>query len=234
MTACARLITVFGKRSLPEEIRALSGADELKAWDKRGAWPVSPGWSPPQETIAANVAQLSQSLAASVDGNNAALLVTSNGILRFFLKLVPGAFEDMAARGLLKVATGGCCALAREASSWRVVFWNRQPHSLALLGLCVRQGFLGFDGDQSLHGANFAVGEENIGDVDFLFLRACRYQKQIGGAEAHRMPEEIVSSLLEQHSPCIVALLTAADHVFFGELPGSDPPEHKAIEENEP
>ena len=114
-----------------EEIGALSGADELKAWDKRGAWPVSPGWSPPQETIAANVAQLAQSLATSVDGNDAALLVTSNGILRFFLKLVPGAFENMAARSLLKVATGCCSALAHEAGSWRVVFWNRQPHSLA-------------------------------------------------------------------------------------------------------
>ena len=115
-----------------EEIGALSGADELKAWDKRGVWPVSPGWSPPQETIAANVAQLAQSLATSVEDNDAALLVSSNGILRFFLRLVPGAFEALAENKELKVATGNCCALRQEGGVWSLVFWNRPPQRLGL------------------------------------------------------------------------------------------------------
>ena len=114
------------------EIHALGGADELKAWDKSGAWPVSPGWSPPQEAITANVTQLAEGLATSLREDDAALFITSNGILKFFLKLVPGAFEDMAASGSLKVSTGNCCALAFEAGAWRVVFWNRQPGRLAL------------------------------------------------------------------------------------------------------
>ncbi len=114
-----------------EEIQALGGACELKAWDVSGVWPHSPGWSPPQEVIAANVARLAESLAASLDSDDAALLVTSNGILKFFLTLVPHAFDDMAARGLLKVSTGHCCALHCQAGTWRVVFWNRQPASLA-------------------------------------------------------------------------------------------------------
>lgn len=114
-----------------EEIHALGGADELTAWDKSGIWPTSPGWSPPQEIIAANVAQLAQNLTMSLDSNDAALLVTSNGILKLFLKLVPGAFEDLAAKGLLKVSTGNCCALACDAGTWRVVFWNRRPDCFA-------------------------------------------------------------------------------------------------------
>ena len=124
-------ITVLWEAKSTEEIHALGGADELKAWDKFGHWPASPGWSPPQETIAANVAQLAQSLATSLDWNDAALLVTSNGILKFFLKLVPGAFEEMAARGLLKVSTGNCCALVCEAGTWRLLFWNQQPQCFA-------------------------------------------------------------------------------------------------------
>jgi broad specificity phosphatase PhoE len=114
-----------------EEIHALGGAEELKAWDKSGIWPTSPGWSPPEETIAENAAQLAHELVTSLHSDDAALLVTSNGILKFFLKLVPGAFEDMAARGLLKVSTGNCCALACEAGAWRVVFWNRRPDCFA-------------------------------------------------------------------------------------------------------
>ena len=114
-----------------EDIGALGGADELKAWDKNGIWPASPGWSPSQQTVITNVAQLSHDLAASLGKDDAALLVTSNGILKFFLKLVPGAFEAMAVSGSLKVATGNCCALTHEARAWRVAFWNRQPGSLS-------------------------------------------------------------------------------------------------------
>ncbi len=113
-----------------DEIQALGGGSELKGWNERGVWPSSPGWSPPYETIAANVAQLANDLAKSLNGDEVGLLVTSNGILKFFLKLVPGAFEEMAAQGALKVATGNCCALAFEAGTWRVAFWNRQPASL--------------------------------------------------------------------------------------------------------
>jgi probable phosphoglycerate mutase len=114
-----------------DEIQALGGADELKAWDKNGIWPASPGWSPSQETVTANVTQLAHDLAASLAKDDAALLLTSNGILKFFLKLVPRAFEDMAASGSLKVSTGNCCALAFEAGAWRIVFWNRPPGSLS-------------------------------------------------------------------------------------------------------
>jgi len=115
-----------------EEIQAMGGGDELDAWNKTGEWPHSPGWAPPAETIAANAAELAGECAAALGEGDAALLVTSNGILKFFLKLVPGAFEDMAARGALKVATGHCCALRHSARGWEVVFWDREPAQLTL------------------------------------------------------------------------------------------------------
>jgi probable phosphoglycerate mutase len=110
-----------------EEIHALGGEAELKAWNETGAWPHSPGWTPEPEIIAANVARLAGECAATLHESDAALLVTSNGILKFFLKLVRGAFEDMAAAGALKVATGNVCALCHSARGWEVVFWDRQP-----------------------------------------------------------------------------------------------------------
>ncbi|MGO8953906.1 MAG: histidine phosphatase family protein [Rhodomicrobium sp.] len=115
-----------------EEIHGFGGEVELKAWNERGEWPRAPGWTPPAETIAANVAQLAGECAATLGENDAALLVTSNGILKFFLKLVPGAFEDMAARGALKVATGHACALRHSERGWEVVFWDREPAQLGL------------------------------------------------------------------------------------------------------
>ncbi len=117
-----------GKSS--EEIRAAGGEAELKAWDRRGVWPSAAGWRPSEDAIARNVADIANGLAAALSGEDAALIVTSNGILRFFLKLVPGAFDAMAASDALKVATGNCCALAFEEGAWRIAFWNRQPPNL--------------------------------------------------------------------------------------------------------
>ncbi len=115
-----------------EEIQALGAGDELDAWNKTGEWPRSPGWTPPAETVAANVTELAAECAATLGESGVALLVTSNGILKFFLKLVPGAFEDVAAQGALKVATGHCCALRHSARGWEVVFWDRAPSQLEL------------------------------------------------------------------------------------------------------
>ncbi len=113
-----------------DEIREAGGEAELAAWDKRGVWPSTPGWSPPPDAIANNAAAAANELAAALSGEDAALAVTSNGIVRFFLKLVPGAFGAMQADGALKVATGNCCALAFENGAWRVAFWNRPPNAV--------------------------------------------------------------------------------------------------------
>ncbi len=114
------------------EIEALGGGAELRAWNESGQWPALPQWSPSPEAIAANIATLCAELAALREEDQAVLLVTSNGILKFFLKLVPGAFEEMASRGALKVATGHCCALAYNDQGWRLLFWNCAPHQLDL------------------------------------------------------------------------------------------------------
>ena len=110
-----------------EEINTLGGQAELAAWNEQGAWPKSPGWTPPEKTVSANIARFANELAATLESDDAALIVTSNGILKFFLKLAPGAFEEMAGKGALKVATGACCALQYDAKGWRVIFWNRLP-----------------------------------------------------------------------------------------------------------
>ena len=113
-----------------EEIDALGGKAELAAWNERGAWPSSPEWSPPEKTVAGNIARLANEMRASLDDDDCALIVTSNGILKFFLRLVPGAFDDMAAKGRLKVATGNFCALQYTDEGWSVLFWNKKPQPL--------------------------------------------------------------------------------------------------------
>jgi probable phosphoglycerate mutase len=114
-----------GKSS--EEIGERFGENELAAWNAFGIWPKSAGWKPLAEEIARDIMQLAAELSAAAAPDQAALLVSSNGILKFFLKLVPGAFEDMAEKKALKVATGNYCALEKAASGWKLLFWDRNP-----------------------------------------------------------------------------------------------------------
>ncbi|HZV21964.1 MAG TPA: histidine phosphatase family protein [Hyphomicrobiales bacterium] len=119
-----------GKSS--DEIKALGAEAELSAWNERGVWPCSPQWSPPSGVIARSAVQLAEKLAAVLARDDAALVVSSNGILRYFLNLVPRAYAEMAKSGKLRVATGNCCALHHSGAGWQLVFWDREPKQLKL------------------------------------------------------------------------------------------------------
>ncbi|MBT3069539.1 histidine phosphatase family protein [Rhodomicrobium sp. Az07] len=118
-----------GKSS--EEIEAAGGAAALAAWNERGVWPISAGWLPCTYAIDARASALAGEAARDATTEDAALFVTSNGVLRYFLKLVPGAFEAAAADGTLKVGTGHVCALWLDGDAWRIVLWNAKPGELA-------------------------------------------------------------------------------------------------------
>ena len=104
-----------------EEIEALGGGVELAAWDKQSVFPTSPGWQPVEAQIIANVGAL---LAEAREGTS--LIVTSNGILRFFARAAvnAGDFLDR------KVATGRVCVMERGEGDWRIVQWNQLPEIL--------------------------------------------------------------------------------------------------------
>ncbi len=112
-----------------EEIAEKYGDSELAAWNNHGIWPRSANWKPSEDEVTANIEQLAHELSATANSEGPILLVSSNGILKFFLKLVPGAFEEMAEKKALKVATGNYCALENDASGWKLLFWDRPPAS---------------------------------------------------------------------------------------------------------
>ncbi|WP_246742967.1 histidine phosphatase family protein [Rhodomicrobium vannielii] len=116
-----------------EDIEASGGAAELAAWNERGVWPISAGWLPCTYAIDARASTLADEAARDAEAGDAALFVTSNGVLRYFLKLVPGAFEAAATDASLKVATGNVCALRLEGDAWSVLLWNVKPGELAAL-----------------------------------------------------------------------------------------------------
>ena len=104
------------------EIKALGGGAELAAWDRNAIFPTSPGWLPPEPQVIAHTQEI---VSEAISGTS--LIVTSNGILRFFARLAvnAGDFPDR------KVATGRICVMERDQTGgWRIRQWNQSPDIL--------------------------------------------------------------------------------------------------------
>jgi probable phosphoglycerate mutase len=112
-----------------DEIEARFGPDELEAWQARGAWPVSAGFAPPEPEIRAGIESLAREQAALCGPSDTVMFVSSNGVLRYFLGLVPGAFESFREKGGFKVKTGNLCAIDMpdDGTPPRIAFWNEPP-----------------------------------------------------------------------------------------------------------
>jgi len=106
-----------------EEIHHLGGKAELDAWDKDARWPQTPGWSPSPETILKNTHTLLTDLAED-SHTDKAMLITSNGILRFFAQHLANPPDQ------LKIRTGHYCMIEYWQGSWTQSGWNLSPDSL--------------------------------------------------------------------------------------------------------
>jgi broad specificity phosphatase PhoE len=115
-----------------EEIVATEGESAVNAWNERGQWPERAGWQPDPSDLRRDLKLLVNDLRARFGKDSTVMLVSSNGILRFFLDLVPGEFALRARDGELKTATGGVSALAQQGGLYRVAFWNEKPSASLL------------------------------------------------------------------------------------------------------
>ncbi len=112
---------LWGGRS-DAEIAAEWGADAIEAWRERSIVPEGAGWTPSPAEAVANAGAVLEDVRAH--GRGDMLLISSNGILRYFHTLIAGAGappEDA------KVKTGHMGAARLEGGAWRLVFWNQPP-----------------------------------------------------------------------------------------------------------
>ena len=108
-----------------DEIKERYGEEELMRWDTQSIWPKNAGWPESEEAVTAEIVSLVTELRAREASS--ALVVSSNGRLRYFLKSIPGAFERYALAGKAKVRTGNICVLEFTKDDARVCGWNISP-----------------------------------------------------------------------------------------------------------
>ncbi|XBQ16846.1 MAG: histidine phosphatase family protein [Oceanicaulis sp.] len=118
---------VWGGKS-DAEIAERWSAAAIEDWRERSVPPAGAGWSPSPETIRANVRALYAALTIDRSKDREVLVVTSNGILRYFHELLAGeaaALEDA------KVKTGRICAAEVTGPGADLMFWNLAPDEAA-------------------------------------------------------------------------------------------------------
>jgi len=112
-----------------DEIVAEHGDAAVRAWNERSEWPESAGWPESLEEVRARVGRFAAEVASGRHGSRV-LVCSSNGLLRWFLGLVPGALEEAIERGTFKVKTGHVGRMECDRSGlWSVRSWNQPPTS---------------------------------------------------------------------------------------------------------
>ena len=112
------------------QIQQMGQGSALSAWENSSVWPENSGWSGSAAQIISEVKALAEDLVKQYEATDTILLISSNGRLRYFLKLISQAFEQRVANKALKVLTGNICFFLYENKKWQVKFWNKSPDYL--------------------------------------------------------------------------------------------------------
>ena len=106
------------------EIINIWGQKALDDWRERSIAPKSVTWFPKPEHIRKNVFEFTQSLRDSQRSDSTILVVTSNGILRYFHSQLAPKNAGMSDS---KVNTGHVCAARITNEQTEILFWNESP-----------------------------------------------------------------------------------------------------------
>jgi probable phosphoglycerate mutase len=112
-----------------EEVIERFGESAFKAWSRGGAWPQTGDWGSSPAKIVGEVKEFCSSMASKLANGRNVLAVTSNGRLKFFLTLIPSAFESAQEADTLKVKTGNVCVFSLNSGTdeYQCLAWNLAP-----------------------------------------------------------------------------------------------------------
>ncbi|EDP46595.1 histidine phosphatase family protein [Rickettsiella grylli] len=112
------------------QIQARGEGHALSDWENKSIWPKTAGWSGSPAQMIQEIQAFSHHLVSQHASTDTLVVVTSNGRLRYFLKLIPGLFEQRVEAKTFKVATGNICLFTYTENKWKMEFWNKNPDYL--------------------------------------------------------------------------------------------------------
>ena len=113
-----------------EEVETKYGGTELYRWDSHSEWPMKAHWGGSEQEEIDNISSFVSEVISNYAENDTVLIISSNGKLRYFLKLVPGEFERRVRNQTFKVKTGNICKLVYQEERFILKFWNKSPEKI--------------------------------------------------------------------------------------------------------
>ena len=115
-----------------QEVRQRFGDEDYEAWERQSKWSRVGEWAESEPAVIARITAFAKDLVQRHADQDTIFVVASNGCLRYFLKLVPGAFAEKIAQTQLKIGTGHLCHLHYKQAKWTLVSWNQKPADFLL------------------------------------------------------------------------------------------------------
>lgn len=112
------------------QIQERGEGEALSAWENLSVWPKTAGWEGSPTPMIKKIREFSNDLITQYESTKTILVITSNGRLRYFLKLIPSLFEQQVQNKAFKVATGNICLFTYKNRKWQMKFWNKKPEFL--------------------------------------------------------------------------------------------------------
>jgi broad specificity phosphatase PhoE len=103
------------------------GQTAWENWEKNSLWPITGHWGSSEEKTIAEVQSFADNLTKKYSADDTVLVISSNGRLRYFLTLIPGAFETYIQQRIFKVATGNTGEMVYNHKQWSLTYWNIPP-----------------------------------------------------------------------------------------------------------
>ncbi|WP_010598236.1 histidine phosphatase family protein [Rickettsiella massiliensis] len=113
-----------------QQIKEQGQGEALLNWEKQSQWPLEAGWGASEAEVIEQTHAFAEDLRKKHAEKDTLLVVASNGCLRYFLHLIPGAFAQHVRDQNFKVATGQISLLTYTQGKWQLVFWNKKPEQL--------------------------------------------------------------------------------------------------------
>jgi broad specificity phosphatase PhoE len=113
------------------DIRQRFGADMLREWQEEGLIPPNGIFNSTEPELRDRISHLAADLVAAHGAGETVVVIASNGILRYFLKLTADtqAFHEAVQSNSLSVKTGHYGIMTHDpaANGFHCVTWNRNP-----------------------------------------------------------------------------------------------------------
>lgn len=112
------------------EIIEKHNVKELEEWNKKSIWPVDAQWGESEKSFIERINNFSTEIAKKYTEKDTILVVSSNGVLRYFLKNIDNLFEKKIDDGTFKMRTGYISRMNVTKNNWSLKFWNHPPDIL--------------------------------------------------------------------------------------------------------